>query len=348
MRRRLAATAQSKCPTLHTATAPLVKIVLIDKSNRGPTARIVEAASEIHRQNGNGDLDYQIVPPNQAVRTVTGADVKRTVVMVSLGESELSSRASGDAGPREACESLAAAHTLATLRPAPRVFLVRHSDLSSLTGVDVVAALMSGISGVLDDRILLYDGVLPALFKHSPEDRRSRSILVIGRSVAEARALREMLNAWDVDLKGDGTADVACWRAAMALAQLEHLLPLAGPNRFAFTRLAEMLNTLRGTTTFHLSESDLRKALSSLADLWIGKAEDQAERAQLPRRARERGFPRCQPVIVGIRDEDVPRRLYDICKAMTLHELALAGEGGMGSLLVRLPLRQLKQRRRVD
>jgi hypothetical protein len=220
------------------------------------------------------------------------------------------------------------------------IFLLRHSDQHLFSGVDVIAAMISGMAGLLDDRVLLCDGSLAAVFEHRPANTRTRSMLVIGRSVESIRQLKAMLDTWGETLSGDGTMDQACWRACMALAQLDRLLPLpSAGNRYSFGKLAQTLNLRAAVTSFRLSESDLRKVLSILADCWLVQGWDErAERANLPRYAREHGFSQHPPVVAGVTNEDLPKRLYDACRAMDLLQREPLNQQ-VARILVRAPAR---------
>jgi hypothetical protein len=318
-----------------------LKILLLDRAKRGPTARIVEAAIE-RRQKAKGDSScahFSIATPHE-VRRVPSAKSSGRVVLVTVGEPELSLRDPGG-GRRIACESLVVANTLARTG-GDKVCLIR-SDAQPLSGVDVVAALAGSIAAVVDERLLLTDGVFDALLERSSSDQRLRSIVVIGKSAIAVKQLRIMLDEWEEGaLGGDGTLDPACWRTAMALAQVDELRPIAGTgDRFSFVKLAQGLNLMGAATSFHLSQHDLRKALGMLASVWIDSSTHHAERVRLPAYAKAQGFPQNLPVLDGVHDSEVPKRLYDIARAMEVIERT-GFEEEARCVVVRVPIRLFK------
>ncbi len=124
----------------------------------------------------------------------------------------------------------------------------------------------------------------------------------------------------------------------MALAQLGELLPIrALGERYSFVKFARALNLQRARTGFHLSESDLRKTLSRLATLWMKDSHHPADRVRLPEYARAHGFPEHHPVISGVVESDVPRRLFEAAKAMEL--LHVSELSSLTHRVVKLPLR---------
>lgn len=318
------------------------KIILVDTSPTGPTGRIVEAAvAQGRKQSPQVAAEIEAVLPAQAYSKIANAPQHGVVVLVSTGEERLSGRQSDS--PRVACESLCVAQSLASNFPKVPVYVLRHSDMPALGGIDVLAAAVAGVAGVADDRVLLADGALEFVLSHPAQDRRTRSVLVLGRSAPAALEPPAMLQEWEQNLGGDGTLDVACWRAVMALAQLPQLLPIAGlGDRYSFVKLAQALNLQRRVTSFQLSESDLRKALSSLADLWIQPSAHRSERVHLPRYARAHGFPQIQPVVSGITDEELPKRLYDAARTMIVENSGQSGHQ-VPRVIIRLPGRSLRK-----
>ena len=107
----------------------------------------------------------------------------------------------------------------------------------------------------------------------------------------------------------------------MALAQLDRLRPLKGTG-YSFVKLAQALNLAEPTTSFHLSEGDLRKTLSRLTDRLIGPGEKGVERVRLPEYARKHEFPLNPPIIAGISEKEVPKRLYTACSSLQLERRA--------------------------
>ena len=318
-----------------------MKIVLVDRSDQRPIPRIVEAACTLYRRQFS-DCVYEYVDL-AAIRSGGRVEAgEQDTVFVAVEESAFSVRKEGGTGAREASESIAVAQRLASRAQGHRVFLVRRSDASSLSGIDSAAAVMSRIAGILDDRLLLYDGALPRIVRHQVRDARHWRTLIIGRAAMQLESIMSMLNLWEERLAGDGTMDPACWRAAMALAQLEKLSPLRDGvgESYSFVKLAQTLNLRQSVTSFRLSESDLRKVLSMLADLWISASEDKSQRVNLPQRARENGFPSHQPVVAGLSDGQLPKRLYDACKAMSVVKRDSLHDG-VPLLVVRIPVTEI-------
>ena len=336
-------TGDRSCSTLQTLRIGPLRLFLIDQSDRGPTRRIVEAAVDAERRQRSSSVELEVVSRSKAVKGLAGRGAS-DVVLVSVGESQLSSSPQGNLS-RTACESLAVAQTLAGQVSGP-VHLLRHTDAAALSGLEVTAVLLAGSAGVIDDRLLMSDGVLRGLLDHQFEDARSRSMLLIGRSAGATRVLVEMLKMWSEELECYGTLDAACWRAAMALAQLDELRPLRGPgDRFSFVKLAQALNLRSADTTFQLTENDLRRVLSDLADLWLPDPEDKPERLHLPNYAKANGFPSSQPAVSGIEDHELPKRLYEIAKQLVLVDRGVKDDE-VPTVVVRVPRRQSTQRRR--
>lgn len=263
----------------------------------------------------------------------TGSQGTAEIIFVSSGEPALSFKTSD--GRREACQSLALAQALAREH---RVYVLRHADASPFSGVEVLASAAAGICGLVDDRELLRDVVLPAITAHVARGPRHVSLLALGRYATAIDQLRLMLATWDEDAEWDPTLDMACWRTAMALAQLRELLPIrALGERYSFVKFARALNLERPQTGFHLSESDLRKTLSRLASLWLKNSRHPADRVRLPEYARANGFPEHLPVVSGVDEDQVARRLFEAAKGMELVDAT--GISGLTHRVVKLPLR---------
>jgi hypothetical protein len=324
---------------LWTAVGPILKILLVDKSMNGPTSKSVATAVDSHRRGGGSpSLEYAVVAPADHRKALRGAR-DGTMVFVSVGETDLSHRDAASGKARVLCESLSIAQRLAHDEPTYNVYLLRHSDASPFSGIDAVAALLAGVVGLVDDRVLLEEGVISALLEHRSRDRRSVSMVVAGKPATAVQDLKAMLENWEQHLEGDGGIDSACWRTAMALAQLDRLMPIGGlGEKYSFVKLAQALNVQKAVTSFQLSESDLRKVLSALASLWISESDPSMERVRLPNYAREHGFPPNQPVVIGLDDRELPKRLYDTCKAMELVQRDPIA-GVVPRVLIRLPRR---------
>jgi hypothetical protein len=203
-------------------------------------------------------LECEVVAPTE-IQTALRGEIEGTIVFISVSEADLSKRGGTGADSLLPCESLSIAQAVARDASAHSVYLLRHSDAPALTGVDELAAILGGIAGITDDRALLEDGVMSALIAHRFRDRRSRSMLVVGRSATCVRELKATLEKWEQSLDGDGTLDPACWRAAMALAQLDRLLPIRGTgDRYSFVKLARALNVQKGLTFNTFGRRDKR------------------------------------------------------------------------------------------
>src|SRR5436305_12448763 len=136
-----------------------LRIVLVDDESRGPTARILESA--VYNSSGRqlAQQGFETLTLEQAQRTAL--DPSETAVFVSVSEEALSFRGNGTRANRVACKSLEVAQALVQTDSRLRVVLVRPA--SAFTAIDVVAALLAGMAGLIDDRHLIVDGVLDAV-----------------------------------------------------------------------------------------------------------------------------------------------------------------------------------------
>jgi hypothetical protein len=320
----------------------IVKILLIDHELSGPTSKMVEGAVQQQSHRRGTTLEYELVRPAEVFKRLEPVGPEGAVILVSITEPALSMRQIGEKGQRVACASLSMAQALAARPKTPTVFLLRQSDQPPLSAVDVIAGMLSGIGGVLDERTVPCDGLLRALFDHRPIAARTRTIFVVGRSAETIRQVKNMLRGWDEQTGWDGRLDQACWRTAMALAQLDRLLPLpSAGDRYSFVKLAEALNLRSALTSFRLSVSDLRKVMSMLAGYWnVPDGDQRTERIHLPTYAQKQGFPQHPPAIAGWSDEELPKRLYDAARAMDLIEREPIS-GQIPRILVRAPIRLL-------
>jgi hypothetical protein len=346
LRASLVATHSLSTHILQPAIGQRVKIILVDKSRSTPTAKIVAKAIDEFKSAASrhsGPISYEVISAAECAKKIRAEKVVGTTALVSSDEASLSTRTSEDGGLRRQCLSLELAQALSRKN---RAFVLRHSDTSPFSGVDVVAGVMCGFAGIIDDRELLRDNVLSCLTAHVSRDRRYASTLVIGRYATAVQELKAMLDLWNEDVEWDPTLDQSVWRSAMALAQLDELRPVRGAgDRYSFVKLAQGLNLLRARTSFQLSQSDLRKVLSRLATLWIKANSHETERVRLPSYARSNGFPQNQPVVSGIKDEDLPRRLYEA--AMSCEVSPVANVDGVVQRLVRLPISFVNQVQRT-
>lgn len=123
-------------------------------------------------------------------------DPLSTIFLVTVAETELSFR--NHQGEIEACRSLATAQRIALETPSAKVFLIPVSSGIALTGVDVVAGLLSGISGVVDERGLVMSEVLDMIKNHPFRNRRYKSMLLIGELGPRVEAVKEMVDEWSI------------------------------------------------------------------------------------------------------------------------------------------------------
>jgi hypothetical protein len=251
-------------------------------------------------------------------------DADSTVVLVTVSERELSCRTGDTITP---CRSLAAAQNVIKRNPKLRVFLVPISNKTSMTGVDVVAGLVSGISGVVDERGLVMQEIIGEIVRHRSAIRNSRSMLLIGELTSEVKSMKEMIDEWDLDAEADPTLDLASWRAALALAQLEKLEIVIGTGHAtSFSTLANALNLAQATTSFWHNPDDLRRVLGTLARRWLGEGHEPRERLNLPAYARERGFPKHHPVILGLDSSNAARKIFHAMQEIQISQMEdLAG-----------------------
>jgi hypothetical protein len=289
---------------------PTSKIVLVDDMPQGPTARILVAAASSSLLG----RPLEIITIEQAQHHIAAIDSRETTIFVSIPETALSSRSGDLRSPRIACKSLNLAQSLVQANGYLRVILVLPAGTSLFTGLDTVAALLAGMAGIVDDRLLIADGVLAHFLHHNHLDHRNRTMLILGDPAHRLQTMKTMLEAWSLDVESDEMIDTRCFRTALALAQLERLKPLRGPGLLhSFDKLAQALNIEEPITSFKLSPGDLRKVMSKLADRLLSDEHEPTERLKLSEYARENGFPSHLPLVRGIPEKDVPKRLHKAC-----------------------------------
>ncbi len=251
----------------------------------------------------------------QQARVMANLDPCDTAFFVSVPESALSTYSGGPQTPRVACEPLRFAQSLVRSDIRFRVFLVQQAR--TFTGIDVAAALLAGIAGIVDDRLLIVKGVLSFILSHKPFNRKGRTMLMLGETSGRFIKIKEMLEEWENDEHGNELGDFQCFRAAMALSQIDRLRPLRGPrdHMYSFVILSQALNLAESKTSFYLNKNDLRKTLSRLADRLIGLEHDHTERIRLPDYARIWDFPLNPPAIEGIDEKSIAKRLYNLYPA---------------------------------
>ena len=264
-----------------------------------------------------------------------------TTIFVSVSDKVLSVRDDGLRAPRVACESLDLAQGLVQSNPRSRVILVCQAGISAFTALDAVASLLGGMAGLVEDRLLIAEGVLDSVLCLHHLDRKGRLMLMLGESADRLQGIQAMLAEWELDDEADDIVDLKCFRAAMALAQLDRLRPLRGPgDPYSFVKLAQALNLAESKTLFRLSPGDLRKTLSKLADRFIGLESEHVERVKLPEYARKRDFPPNPPVIRGIPEREISRRLYLACSSIRVERQGLTN--GVELWSARLPMEELR------
>lgn len=277
-------------------------------------------------------VDLEVIPFDNFEACGVIQDPNSTVILVTVSEQELSCK---DEEAIKPCRSLATAQNIIRRNPTLRVFLVPISSMTSLTGVDAVAGLVSGVSGIVDERGLVMQEVLSEIFDHRFLNRKCKSMLLIGELTSRIEAIKEMVEEWNMDVDADPTLDLASWRAAMALAQLEKLEPIiSSGHTTSFSTLADTLNLTESITSFRLNTDDLRRVLGTLARRWLGENHEPVERLKMPDYARSNGFPRHPPVINGLDQVQTSRRIFH-----ALQKIDIASQddtAGMTRRLVKL------------
>jgi hypothetical protein len=127
-----------------------------------------------------------------------------------------------------------------------------------------------------------------------------------------------MFEVWNEDVSNDTTRYAGCFKACLALAQLDKLRSIPGQgHKYSYTQLALALNLAKSVTSFHLSSGDLRKVLSIIINQLIPPEEDESERTHLPSYVKKKlEFPSNLPVIEGISEEDIYQVLFEACYGM--------------------------------
>jgi hypothetical protein len=199
--------------------------------------------------------------------------------------------------------------------------------------------MLAGIAGVVEDRLLIADGVFDLVIDQKHLDSRGRIMLLLGEPATQLKKIKTVLEEWEAaDDEGD---DLGCFRLAMALARLDQLRPLRGsgePN--SFVKLARALNLAVSKTSFRLSEGDLRRLLSKLANRLIGPDHEHRERTKLPEYTRRCGFSRNLPIIEGLPGRESAKRLYSATSSIVLELRGSAHEVELWA--ARLPLRDFR------
>lgn len=318
----------------------MLSIILIDHTGRkGGIVKILETAAEQQLR-----MVVDIMTPDNFQRVAQSQSFANAAIFVPVtGQRAFGSREGLRVGVSG--ESFALGQ-LASTR-ADKVILVNQPGDSLITGVDAGAAFVTGIAGIVDDRLLLTDRVLKTLLTHQHVHPRWGKMLAIGETAARLRDVQDMFGEWDDDDSNDYRLYAPCFKTCLALAQLDRLNPVKGQgHRFSYVQLARALNLARSVTGFHLSEVDLRKILSIIANRLLPANGDDSERIHLPSHVKTRwGFPRQLPVIKGISNSEMYQVLYQVCRAMELTESGLNPDPP--TCVARLSSRELSRYRKV-
>jgi hypothetical protein len=146
-----------------------VRVIHIDNSSQGTsvTSRTLVAGTSAYN-DGLGAGEEGLALEGKTFEDFNHRDRNydplSTIFLATVAETELSFR--NHQGEIEACRSLATAQRIALETPSAKVFLIPVSSGIALTGVDVVAGLPSGISGVVDERGLVMSEVLDMIHEY--------------------------------------------------------------------------------------------------------------------------------------------------------------------------------------
>src|ERR1700681_1149403 len=195
------------------------RIVLVDDARQGPTAKIIESAVSNSSARHVSSLRVENLTMKEA--RMADFDPITTTIFVSVSDKVLSVRDDGLRAPRVACESLDLAQGLVQSNPRSRVILVCQAGISAFTALDAVASLLGGMAGLVEDRLLIAEGVLDSVLCLHHLDRKGRLMLMLGESADRLQGIQAMLAEWELDDEADDIVDLKCFRAAMALAQLD-------------------------------------------------------------------------------------------------------------------------------
>jgi len=312
----------------------LLSIVLIDSTGgKGTTATMLEMA--VKRQTG---MVLEVITPNKFRRATIDRSFANAAIFIPVSQAGLSSTGAAPKITPALAQSLELGQIAA--RKDGKAILVNQPGDSLITGVDAGAALVAGIAGIVDDRVLLMDGVIKSLLTHQHIHPRWRKMLAMGETAGRLRNVKTMFEDWDEDVSSDYSQYAPCFKACMALAQLERLSPLRGQgHRYSYVQLARALNLAEPETSFHLSEVDLRKVLSIVANRLMPVGHDESERVHLPTLVKSKWeFPDDLPVVEGFSDREISQVLYEACRSM---EITAPGLNlGCSHCVVRLPTRK--------
>jgi hypothetical protein len=277
-----------------------VRIVHVDNypQGRSATSRMLEAGISSYNSSldhSEAQIDFCGLTFDEYSQRADVVDDKSSVFAISVAERDLTIKDKQGSLP---CRSIRSAYDTVMNHPGTKVFLVPVSSGGPLTGVDAVIAMLVGITGIIDERGLVLNEVIGAMIRPPLSSRRQKSMLLVGEVASRTEITTSMVTSWNMDEEGDPTLDGACWRAAMALGQIDKLEPMfISPQPLSFSSLATALNLSESTTYFRLNENDLRRVLSTLARRWLPDGHKPADRILLPQYARRHGMPRHRPML---------------------------------------------------
>jgi hypothetical protein len=321
------------------------KLLLIDKTTKGSLGSLlahgVRSINEALASSDRGSATQKLKVEEHTFAhfeiVKSGYDPRNSLVLVAVKDTSLSSvitveepvrlgsgRKQNQATSRpEAkkntirvpCIAIEKAQTILKSVSDVRLYLLVPSDPSAFSGLDIVAALLSGVAGIIDESSLVDPNTIRKIVDHEPDQHWNRAMVLVGRHLqSNLMNLKDLVESWNSDDTVEDRFRLPSWRAAIALAQLEKLLPSFGGGAvYAFTKFASALNMAKTKTLFEYHEDDLRKVLGILPR-WLMKDEylalGDSTLILLPDYARRAGFPRNPPAIQGLSDEDLSRQLY--------------------------------------
>lgn len=317
-----------------------MNFVLVDKSKRAPAAKMLQAGVRAYNEEfiqNNGEPISLSVETFDLFNVTEIDDETDCTYFVAVSEKELLEPVENHGSEDVLSNSLRIAHTISRLEASPKVFLVIPRGHNSFSSSHTFAAFFAGVTGVVDDSVVLQAEGLHEIVKHKGSDRRYRRLLVIGEPIIQIQDTKEMLEDWKEDGDSDPTLDLATWRAAMALGQIEKLQPAAGGgDPYGFPKFALALNFYEGTTKFRLTPDDLRRVLSTLSRRWLGEDHQGFERISLPEFARRHGFPSTPPLTLGLSRAETIRRIYYAMQESEIVEISMVVD--LTKSVIRVPI----------
>ena len=154
--------------------------------------------------------------------------------------------------------------------PSLDVFVVPEPS-ATLTAPDILVLFLTGVAGVIEERLLVLEPNLSRAVSHKATSNRYRSTLLIGSSSHELAKLWHMLREWNNDDESTNQLDLCCWKASIALGQLEKIqLGMGGAHPYTYVKYAQALIMASTKTGIRFSEDELRRAMSVLARRYLG------------------------------------------------------------------------------